>query len=72
MADSLVLIHGRFAPNGQVVEISERPTALTPQQWFEVLADKASDVYRTLAGGRILFSLTEERLASLKAAISEA
>ena len=72
MSDGLVLIHGRFAPNGDVVEISERPAALTPQQWFNHLADKASDVYRTLAGGRILFSLTAERLASLKAGVGEA
>jgi len=72
MSDGLVLIHGRFAPNGDVVEISERPATLTPQQWFNLLAEKASDVYRTLAGGRIMFSLTADRLAALKASAGEA
>ena len=36
-----ILIHLRFAPDGTVVEISERPKVLTPQEWFNVLSDKA-------------------------------
>ncbi len=32
-----VIIHLRFAPNGKVIQISERPAKLTPNQWFEVL-----------------------------------
>ena len=31
MESQKVLIHARFAPNGAVVEISERPTALVPR-----------------------------------------
>jgi len=67
MSEGTVIIHGRFAPNGTVVEISERPPALTPQEWFNLLADKAADVYQTLAGGRIVFRLPPDRLTSLKA-----
>ena len=42
MESQSVLIHVRFAPNGSVVEISERPTALSPQEWFNFLSDKAA------------------------------
>lgn len=34
MESQNVLIHVRFAPNASVVEISERPAALSPQDWF--------------------------------------
>ena len=67
MESQSVLIHVRFAPNGSVVEISERPAALSPQEWFNCLCDKVSDVYQTLAGGRGVFRLTRTVVDVLKA-----
>jgi hypothetical protein len=67
MESQSVLIHVRFAPNGVVVEISERPPALSPQEWFNGLCDNASDVYQPLAGGRGLFRLTRAVVDVLKA-----
>ena len=63
-----VILHTRFAPNGTVVEISERPASLSPQDWFNFLSDKAGDVYQTLAGGRGVFRLTRAELDALKQA----
>ena len=62
-----VLIHLRFAPDGTVVEISERPKALSPQEWFNSLCDKAGDAYQPLAGGRGVFRLTADEVEKLKA-----
>jgi hypothetical protein len=56
------LIHTRFAPNGTVVEISERPPALSPQDWFNYLSDKAGTAYQALAGGRGVFRLTRSQI----------
>lgn len=67
-----LILHTRFAPNGTVVEISERPGGLTPQAWFNFLSDKAGDVYQTLAGGRGVFRLTREELTALKQAATPA
>jgi hypothetical protein len=67
MESQTVLVHVRFAPNGVVVEISERPTALSPQEWFNVLSDRASDAYQPLAGGRGVFRLTRPVVDGLKA-----
>lgn len=67
MESQNVLIHVRFAPNGAVVEISERPTALSPQEWFNFLSDKAANAYQPLAGGRGVFRLTKDALDPLKA-----
>jgi len=63
-----VIIHVRFAPNAAVVEISERPPALSPQDWFFFLCDKASNAYQPLSGGRGVFRLTREEVDALKAA----
>jgi hypothetical protein len=62
-----ILIHLRFAPNGTVVEISERPKALTPQEWFYALSDKAGNAYQALSGGRGVFRLTSEQVGAFKA-----
>jgi len=61
-----VIIHARFAPNGMVVEISERPAALSPQDWFNYLSDKAGTAYQALAGGRGVFRLTRGEVDRLK------
>ena len=66
METQSVLIHVRFAPNGAVVEISERPAELSPQQWFNFLSGAAADVYRALAGGRGVFRLTTGVIDALK------
>lgn len=62
-----IMIHVRFAPNGAVVEIGERPAAMSPQDWFNALSTKAGNAYQTLAGGRGLFRLTREAVDALKA-----
>jgi len=67
-----VVLHARFAPNGTVVEISERPQGVSPQDWFNFLSDKAGDVYQTLAGGRGVFRLTRAELDALKQAAAPA
>jgi hypothetical protein len=63
-----VVLHARFAPNGTVVEIGERPNTLSPQDWFNFLSDKAGDVYQAFAGGRGVFRLTRAELEALKIA----
>lgn len=62
-----VLIHARFSPNGTVVEISERPEGLDPQDWFNYLSDRVGDVYQALAGGRGIFRLDRAKIDALKA-----
>ena len=62
-----VIIHVRFAPNAAVVEIGERPTELSPQDWFFFLSDKAGDAYQALSGGRGVFRLTRQDVDALKA-----
>lgn len=67
-----VVLHARFAPNGTVVEIGERPPGLTPQDWFNFLSNRAGEVYQTLAGGRGVFRLTGAKLDALKRAAAPA
>ena len=67
MEQQNVIIHARFAPNGTVVEISERPAALSPQEWFNFLSDKAGTHYQALSGGRGVFRLTRPEVDALKA-----
>lgn len=57
MSADETIVHVRFAPDGQVVEIGARPQSLTPQQWFNWLSANAGTHYRTLAGGRGVFCL---------------
>lgn len=63
-----VVIHLRFAPDGTVAEISERPAPLAPQAWFDFLSEKAGTVYQPLAGGRGVFRLNRAEVVALKAA----
>lgn len=62
-----VIIHARFAPNGTIVEISERPKGLDPQEWFDFLSYRAADSYQALAGGRGVFRLDRSKVDTLKA-----
>ncbi len=61
-----VIIHARFAPNGTVVEISERPARLSPHQWFDFLSERVANAYQALAGGRGVFRLTRDEVDALK------
>lgn len=67
MGSQKVLIHVRFAPNGTVVEISERPTAVSPQQWYDCLCNEAGTTYQPLSGGRGVFRLTADEVETFKA-----
>lgn len=64
-----IMIHVRFAPNGQVVEISERPAETSPQDWFNHLSEKAGMQYQPLSGGRGVFRLTRQETDALKTAL---
>ncbi len=68
MESENVLIHVRFAPNAAVVEIGERPKALSPQAWFNHLCDQAGSAYQVFAGGRGVFRLTRGQVDAIKAA----
>ncbi|QSR89469.1 hypothetical protein [Methylacidiphilum caldifontis] len=60
------ILHVRFGPDGQVMEIAERPQHMTPQQWFSFLWGKAGDKFQALSGGRGIFRLPVEFLEELK------
>jgi hypothetical protein len=63
-----VMIHVRFAPNGTVTEIGERPSALSAQEWFNLLTSATQDNYQTLSGGRAIFRLPRAQVEQLKSA----
>jgi hypothetical protein len=64
-----ILIHVRFNNDGSVLEIAERPTSLTPQQWFAKLSEKAGNAFQALTGGRGVFRISPDEIAALKAAV---
>ncbi len=70
METETTMIHARFAPNGTVVEISQRPNGLTPQEWFNLLSDKAGDTYQAFSGGRGVFRVPPTQLETLKAGVA--
>jgi hypothetical protein len=70
MESQKVLIHVRFAPDGSTVEISERPKALTPHEWFNTLSEKAGMAYQALSGGRGVFRLTADEVEALRAEVT--
>jgi hypothetical protein len=64
-------IHVRFAPNGDVSEIDERPGNLTAQQWFDLLVTQYPEQYQTFMGGRAIFRLPKATLDQIKAALAK-
>jgi hypothetical protein len=72
MSNSEVLIHVRFAPNGVVTEIGERPEATPAQHWFDYLTTQAGEEFQPLSGGRGIFRIARERVESFKAAVASA
>ncbi|MCC3246382.1 hypothetical protein LG047_13805 [Methylocystis sp. WRRC1] len=69
MTDKNLIIHVRFAPDGTVFEIGERPSALTAQQWFTKLSEKAGNAFESLSGGRGVFRLSRDEIESMKATV---
>lgn len=67
MQNEQIMIHVRFAPNGTVTEIGERPSAASAQDWFNHLTQTTTNCYESLSGGRGLFRLPRERLNAAKA-----
>ena len=62
------VIHVRFAPDGSVTEIGERPASLTAQGWFDLLSREVGTAYQPLSGGRGVFRLAPDTLEALKPA----
>lgn len=62
----IAIIHVRFASDGSVAEISERPAPLTAQQWFNVLSEAVPTLYQALAGGRGIFRLDKSQLETIR------
>jgi hypothetical protein len=69
MENEQVMIHVRFAADGSVTEIGERPAVLSAQDWFNRLSDSAGNAYNSLSGGRGLFRLAREQVDALKAGV---
>ncbi len=72
MSSEEVLIHVRFAPDGEVTDIGERPAGAAPQTWFNQLAVKFGEAYQPLSGGRGLFRVARDEVDSLKTSLASA
>ena len=68
MENNLVMIHVRFAPDGSVTQIGERPPATPAQDWYDRLSVKAGMSYQALSGGRGVFRLQRSDVEALKTA----
>jgi hypothetical protein len=68
MSEIPIVIHVRFAPDGTVTEIGERPASLSAQAWFNKLSLAAASFYQSLSGGRGVFRLPRADLDNVKAA----
>jgi hypothetical protein len=66
MNEEVVVIHVRFANDGAVQEIGERPPGLTAQAWFGSLWKKAGDKFQAFAGGRGIFRLSRGEMEELQ------
>ncbi|HWP00325.1 MAG TPA: hypothetical protein VNL74_06830 [Methylococcus sp.] len=62
------LIHVRFAPDGTVREIGERPPGVPVQAWFDYLCRNTQNCYQALSGGRGWFRLSRTEVDRLKVA----
>lgn len=65
------MIHVRFASDGSVREIGERPGSLSPQEWFDLLCQEGGAHYQGLSGGRGLFRIPEALWESIEVQIKE-
>lgn len=72
MSSEQVMIHVRFAPNGVVTEISERPPSATPQAWFNHLTSLTGETYQPLSGGRGVFRVDKTALDGFKSTLAAA
>ena len=70
MSSDIVMLHVRFAPDGGVVEISERPAPNSAQAWFDWISLNVPDAYQALSGGRGVFRVPRDRLEELRAGIA--
>jgi hypothetical protein len=70
MSSAEVMIHVRFAPDGVVTEISERPITTTPQGWFNYLTEKVGESFQPLSGGRGIFRVVRSDVDSFKASFA--
>jgi len=61
-----VLVHARFAPDGTCLAIGESPAWASPEQWFKLLSKHTVNSYKTLSGGRGLFTINRQRLEELQ------
>ncbi|MGD9896271.1 MAG: hypothetical protein AB7T14_04210 [Candidatus Methylacidiphilaceae bacterium] len=67
MSEEGIVIHVRFANDGAVQEIGERPSGVAAQVWFSRLWQRAGDRFRVFAGGRGIFRLSRAELQELQA-----
>jgi hypothetical protein len=65
---SSVMIHVRFASDGTVTEIGERPADKSAQEWFNHLSSAAGKNFEALSGGRGVFRLARPELDRIKIA----
>lgn len=68
MSEKSVVIHVRFFNDGSVLEIGERPSGLSSQEWFNKLSNAYAMDFMALSGGRGAFKLTPEELATAQSA----
>lgn len=66
MNEEWVVIHVRFASDGSVREIGERPAGQPAQLWFGRLWKRAGDRFQVFAGGRGIFRLPRADLQELQ------
>ncbi len=71
MENNQVMIHVRFAPNGGVTEISERPASAGAQEWFDCMSRGTENCYEALSGGRGIFRVPREQVDALKVSCSK-
>ncbi len=68
MSEAHAVINVRFAPDGSVTEIGERPASISAQDWFNRLSTEAGTLYQALSGGRGVFRVERAQVDALKAA----